>query len=211
MRIALSLLLLTGFAGGRPPVNLKQIDELNECVQLRFQNTDPRSLGMSRVVLPASLGEHFRPLFTSTRDFAPETPREVKALAALENDDAQVGLYLFGRTIAIAAPENLSYRALKGPAGITKGTPRPAWYPGTGALARSADPDAMPDWRAIYPLAQRAMRSFADGGKGFETSFGEWQIAARPVMAEDGRCTMCHAPMKSGQAVGGVLYAFRHS
>jgi hypothetical protein len=58
-----------------------------------------------------------------------------------------------------------------------------------------ASADALPDWRTFYPLAQKATKSFADGGGGFETSIGSSQIAARPFIAS--------------QPLGGALYAFR--
>ena len=63
------------------------------------------------------------------------------------------------------------------------------------------------------------MRSFEDGGKGFETTFDTWNIAARPVIASQERCLMCHTgeipgtshAAKLNQAIGGVLYAFRRA
>ena len=173
------------------------IDELNECVQQRFQTLpisaapNRLTLGMSRIVRPSSFGEHFVPKFISKRDFEPENDREKAALAALESESVEVGFYLFGRAIVDAPAEALNPRALKGPGAMTKGTPRPAWYP---ALALGAAPpaDALPDWKTVYPLAQRAMKSFADGGTGFETSIGSWRIAARPVAARQEKCVACH-------------------
>jgi len=110
-------------------------------------------------------------------------------LAALEEQRLQVGLYVIGSAIEMAEPQVLSYRALKGPAAI-KETPRPAWYP--SAEVRPAKPNALPDWNAIYPLARRAMKSFRDGGSGFETTLDSWQIAARPVIASREACVSCH-------------------
>jgi hypothetical protein len=77
----------------------------------------------------------------------------------------------------------------------------------------------LPDWEAIYPLARRAMKSFQDGSQGFETTFGNWTIAARPVMASQARCVGCHNAQPGGNAhpvvldrpIGGVLYAFRRA
>lgn len=203
----LPLALLLWF-GGRPPVELKKIDDLNDCVQTRFQVPNPETFGMSRNVVENSLGQHFTPLRTLRRDFEPENDRERRALDALEKDGAQVGLYLFGKTVESSAPDALNFRALKGPAAITAGTPRPDWYPGLRE-DRKVSADALPDWKTIYPLARRAMRSFADGGKGFEMSMDSWQIAARPVRAGSTRCLGCHPSAKSGDALGGVIYAYR--
>ena len=169
---------------------------------------------MSRVVNPASLGEHFQPLVTAKSDFTPEGPAEIEAISALDEQHAQVGLYLFGAAIADSDAALLNYRALKGPAAMTRGTPRPNWYP-TLAKPDGPKPDALPDWKAIYPLAQRAMKSFHDGGAGFETKLDTWTIAARPVIASRERCVTCHSAnkvageVKLNQAIGGVLYAYR--
>jgi hypothetical protein len=75
---------------------------------------------------------------------------------------------------------------------------------------------ALPDWKTVYPL-QRAMKSFADGGTGWETSIGSLRIAARLAAARPERCVACHDNPAYGtgtravlnQALGGVLYAFR--
>jgi hypothetical protein len=69
----------------------------------------------------------------------------------------------------------------------------------------------LPDWRTIYPLAQRAMRSFADGGAGFETTIDSWRIAARPVIAGQQKCLTCHPGVKLDRPLGGVLYAYRRA
>lgn len=229
MRWILLWAVLGTEVGNPPASDLRMIDELNECVQWRFQappilarvpdtlaNGAP-ALGMSRIALPPSFGEHFVPRFDSTRDFKPENDRENKALAALEAVPVQVGFYLFGRAIVDSGIEMHSYRALKGPGAVTRGTPRPEWYP--TSVNTVAPPDALPDWKTVYPLAQRAMKSFDDGGTGFETSIDSWQIAARPVVASQERCVACHnapgfrtrAPVALNQAVGGVLYAFRRA
>jgi hypothetical protein len=51
------------------------------------------------------------------------------------------------------------------------------------------------------------MRSFHDGGAGFETKLASWDIAARPVSAWE-RCVACHG---NANRLGGVLYAFRRA
>ena len=204
------------FGGSPVAPDLRLIDRLNESVQHRFQDPKPTSLGMSRAVSPSSFGEHFRPDMTAQTDFTPENPAEFGAIAALEEDQTQVGLYLFGAAITDSEAALLKFRALKGPGAITRGTPRPAWYP-TLAKPAGPTPGALPDWNAIYPLAQKAMKSFQDGGKGFETTLDNWNIAARPVVASQARCVSCHnnpayaskREVKLNEAIGGVLYAFR--
>ena len=216
MRWILLVAAMAEIQGTTPTVSdLGMIEELNDCVQQRFQTlpastaSNPFALGMSRIVRPSSFGEHFTPRFISQRDFEPETEREKQALAALEKDSVQVGFYLFGRAIVHTPAEARNPRTLKGPGAITKGTPRPAWYPAL-AMGAAAPADALPDWKTIYPVAQRAMKSFEDGGTGFETSIGCWRIAARPVPARQEKCVACHGgPAVLNQPLGGVLYAFR--
>jgi len=49
---------------------------------------------MSRVMVRPSLGEHFRPVLTDKRDFAPESDQERKILAAPESHNVQVLFYM---------------------------------------------------------------------------------------------------------------------
>lgn len=206
------------FAGNPQPPDLPLIDRLDGLVQQRFQTPLPNTLGMSRVMVPSSFGRHFQPGKIAERDFVPENPDEQEVVARLEEKGVQVGLYLFGAAITVAAPQALDFRALKGPGAVTRGTPRPAWYPSL-APGFPPQPDALPDWNAIYPLAREAMRSFQGGGKGWVGTLGGWNIAARPVVASDQRCVSCHnnQPLrtgpeaKPGEPIGGILYAFRRA
>jgi hypothetical protein len=175
-------------------------------VQRRFETPSPDGFGMNRMAQPPSMGEHFHPVRTAERDFVPENATEGEILGKLEENGVQLGLYVFGTAILAAPPQSQNYRAIKGPAAITRTTPRPAWYPGQPKLS-DVPADALPDWNAVYPLAQRAMRSFQDGGAGFETKLANWDIAARPVSAT-ARCVACHG---NASRLGGVLYAFRRA
>jgi hypothetical protein len=203
------------FASNPKPSDLPLINRLNEIVQLRFKTPDPGLLGMSRITVPSSMGRHFRGLPTRDRDFLPENETEREVISKLEENGVQVGLYVFGAAVVTSPSDALNYRALKGPGVITKGTPPPAWYPGLPQVGAPAT-GALPDWKAVYPLARRAMQSFEDGGAGFETTLEGWNIAARPVVAE-ARCNICHnkisvlskQPAKANEPIGGVLYAFR--
>lgn len=206
-RLLLSLpVCFTLFAGHPKPPDLPLIDRFQEQVQRRFETPSPDGFGMNRMAQPPSMGEHFLPVRTAERDFVPENPTEREILGSLEKSGVQLGLYVFGTAILAAPPQPPNYRALKGPAAITLGTPRPAWYPGLPKTAETPA-DTLPDWNAVYPLAQRAMRSFQDGGHGFETKIASWDIAARPVSATE-RCAACHG---NARRLGGVLYAFRRA
>jgi len=203
------------FGANPKPSDLPLINRLHEIVEIRFRTLDPGALGMSRMAAPSSMGKHFQPLLTRDRDFLPANEMEREVISQLEENRVHVGLYVFGVAVLSAPMEALEYRALKGPAAITPGTPRPIWYPGQPPPVIEV-PDTLPDWKAVYPLAKRAMQSFQDGGAGFETTLEGWNIAARPVAAEK-RCTVCHnnfsAPSgtaaKQNEPIGGVLYAFR--
>ena len=202
-----------------PAADLELINRLDALVQHRFQDPAPLSLGMSRVARPVSMGTHFYPKRASARDFQPENAVENVVISALEEQHIQVGFYVFGNVITSLEASDVtldSYRALKGPAAMTRGTPRPAWYPPSRKTV-AVDPNALPDWEAIFPLASKAMRSFQDGGQGFEIVAGDWNIAARPVIASNQRCVNCHNSMAFGRQrtiklndpIGGVLYAYR--
>ncbi len=187
---------------------LDWIGKLDGVVQQRFRTLVPGVFGMSRIAVPSSLGNHFQPRVTSQRDFEPENDAERAVIAKLEEEKMQVGLWVFGRAVTVAAPSALNFRALKGPGAITNGTPRPAWYPGLAVGGAAPAKDALPEWKAIYPVAQDAMRRFQAGGGGFETRVDSWAIAVRPVPASDQNCVVCHGGER-GQAIGGVVYAFR--
>jgi hypothetical protein len=225
--------------------DLRMIDDLNECVRVRFETTtlvtdtvslavEPTApgmnpvfssrmqsfvvtmpvvtmpaLGMSRIASPPSIGRHFSPQFNVSSDFTPENDREKKVVASLGAARLHVGLFVIGRAILGSDSEKLNYRALKGPAAMTAGTPRPGWYP-MGEL-RAVGDNALPDWNAVYPLARKAMKSFTDGGTGFETEIDSWNIAARPVLASQQRCLACHGGLALNQPVGGVLYTYRRA
>jgi hypothetical protein len=199
------LFLLLCAVSPTPPPDLPLIDRLNEHIQLRFHNSQPDALGMSGNAVPRSMGRHFRPRVNSPTDFVPRNTAERETVARLEERDVQVGIYVVGTAILKSPPSLLDFRALKGPAAVTRGTPRPAWYP--RAPKAAAFPDPLPDWNEIYPMARRAMSAFHEGGPSFDTTFGTWNIAARPVAGER-RCSSCHVP---GTSIGGVLYVFRRS
>lgn len=213
---ATSLLVCAAFSGNPKEPNLDLINRLSKCVEERFANPAPQSLGMSRVAFPNSFGAHFRPDFTLRRDFEPQNGVEREVVAGLEREGIQAGLYVFGLAVATSDGGRLDFRALKGPAAVTSGTPRPSWYP-PQTKPDHATQGALPDWEAVFPLARRAMRSFQDGGKGFESKLDSWDIAVRPLIATQERCVACHnSPAYTrvaalGQPLGGVIYAFRQA
>ena len=216
--IAACMSAVAVFGGSPGAADLPLILRLNEAVQHRFQDPAPAVLGMSRVAVPPSFGAHFLPDRSLERDFRPETAAEMEVIAALEQRQTQVGFYVFGAAIIDSNPSQPDFRALKGPGAMTRGTPRPAWYPSM-VMPSAFKQDTLPDWNAIYPVARAAMKSFREGGRGFETRLDTWTIAARPVTAVAEKCVMCHNNQtykgshdaRLGQPIGGVLFAFRHS
>lgn len=223
----LALIAAVWLIAGRNPESsfdpLQAIEEFDALIQKRLARPQPESLGMTRIMVRPSFGHHFQPVVSHKRDFAPENGDERHVVAKLEQERVELGLYLFGASIESRPASDLSFRTLKGPGIITAGTLRPFWYPGLDGSTRAllpagrSEPEALPDWGQIYPLAQRAMRSFRDGGRGFETTHGTWQIAARPTMATDQKCISCHNHLaqrpkrefRVGDPLGGILYAFR--
>lgn len=185
---------------------LSIIDEFDHIIQARLVNPPIRNesrppLGMSRMVQPDSYGSHFSPILSNHSDFVPENVHEKDIVAQLENENLELGLFLFGEAVMDRPAIHRDFRALKGPAAITTGTRR----------------SGLPSWNAAYPLAMKAMKSFQDGGHGFETELDGWTIAARPAIATSERCVGCHnmqrglskKPLHKGDVVGGVLYSYK--
>ena len=174
-------------------------------------------LGFSRMTVPNSYGTHFQAISHYIRDFVPERENEKELLTQMEDQKMQLGMFLFGQAILDQPDTTMDYRALKGPAIITKGTRRPPQMARLIDPPAHPDPDALPTWLEAYPIGLRAMRSFADGGHGFETRIGDWTIAARPAIATNDRCLGCHnaantnskKKLKLGEPVGGILYAYK--
>jgi hypothetical protein len=208
--ILLAVPLLFAAGGGPKSNDLQLVDKFNDAIQARFADPAPAMLGISRMTTPASMGHSFTPLTTNVRDLDPGATALIDAANALEAAGLQTGFYVFGEAVTESPAEAMSFRALKGPAVATVGTPRPCWYPPLDTACKNLT-NALPDWKEIYPLAQRAMRSFADGGKGFETPHGVWNIAVRPVLASAPHCVMCHVTnsIRVNRPLGGVIYAFR--
>jgi hypothetical protein len=213
--LTLAALYCAALTGGNPKLPSRPIDRLDQAIQRRFA-APPQLFGMSRVVVPGSLGAHFQPVPGAATDFRPETPAEQELIRKLHDSSVHVGLYVFGAAISNSAPETRDFRALKGPAVITAGTVRPAWYP--PFAHKASGPDALPDWNAIYPIARAAMRRFESGEKSFEASAGSWSVAARPVPASAQSCVGCHNNPAIGRSaraialddtIGGVLYLYR--
>ncbi|MBM3787168.1 MAG: hypothetical protein FJW30_22655 [Acidobacteria bacterium] len=185
MRLAL-LLFIT------PLDPVSWIDAFDQAIQDRLLKPKPKTLGMSRVMIRPSMGTHFTPVTSDVRDFAPENSYEEMVLAGMEKQGLRAGLYLFGETVATAPAEAFLFRAMKGPGIITAGTPRAG----------------LPTWQAMYPFAKEAMGRFAAGEGGYQKTLDGWTLAMRPAIASDARCAHCHQA-KQGQAIGGVIYAFR--
>ncbi len=184
------------------------IDELHTTILHRFG--DFQTFGMSRLVTPVSLGMHFRPAFRATRDLVPETPEETRLIEALEHDRFQVVFYLAGTRILSDEQKSKNYRALKGPAILTAGTPRP-----NGAFTLFVGPPPAPagelniGWDAIYPVAQSAMRQFGRGVEAVTGHLDGWTISTRPVRAFKQQCIQCHPGSSVGDVLGAAIYVYR--
>ncbi len=204
---SMKLLLLVPFLFAVPG-KLPLIDEFDHVVMARLTSPparlgilDREPLGMSRIVSPDSYGKHFLPIISNSRDFIPQNGYEKELLAQLEEADLELGIYLFGESVMDQPATAMDYRSIKGPAVVTKATVR----------------TNLPSWNTAYPLAEKAMKSFKDGGHGFEVHLDDWTIAARPAIANNVRCITCHnlrranewKPLKVGDAIGGVLYAYK--
>ncbi len=188
---ALSTCLVAG--NGPGPRNIDLVNCFDDLIQARFRDPMPQTLGMNRAVTANSFGQNYQPIFTDLRDFMPQNPAERSLLAELEQQHVQLGIYVFGLDVVRSEPSALNFRALKGPAVITAGTPRASWYPAN-----------------VEPSGHL----FAPPLVALQSESSNRTVAARPLIASEVRCVPCHNATTPGRAalqqpLGGILYAFR--
>ena len=163
---------------------LRAIAELNDTIQLRFMTID-KFFGFTRMAKPDSTPPH---------QFLPENVRETEAVRTLENAKMDVVLYLAGRRVLKArTPENEWFRP-KGPLRIAN------------ASGQSISP---PPGIDLWEDSREALLAFsANTSYEFPTRNG-WNMIARPVRAAGEQCLKCHTPLRVGDPIGVVIYAYR--
>ncbi|MEZ5352499.1 MAG: hypothetical protein R2762_07665 [Bryobacteraceae bacterium] len=182
-------------------------DELHSAILKRFGEF--QTFGMSRIVTPASLGAHFNPTIGAVRDLTPETEQEKRLIESLEGAGYQVVFYLAGRRILDETPETQNYRALKGPAILTAGTPRPMGPFTILVRPTSTNENAAIDWRSIYPVVRAGMRELDAGKAPPPTMLDSWMVSTKPVRAFKQECTRCHPGSSAGDLLGAAVYVYR--
>lgn len=165
-------------------------DLLDSLIQPRFQVTNGKDFGMSRVV-PVRQGHGHMGVLQ------PETEAEKKILAEV----AQSGYeYKLG---FVHTGYQLSRYARKLPTYPTTPTFERIWrdnqdYNDSDASARDDAGKAV-----LAALEKRP------SGKEIETHSGTWAVFARPVLAQKESCASCHANAKVGQPMGAMVYLVR--
>lgn len=165
-------------------------DLLDSVIQPRFQVTNGKDFGISRVA-PVRQGHGHMGMLQ------PETEAEKKILA----DVAQSGYeYKLG---FVHTGYQLSRFARKLPTYSTTPTFERIWRDGkdhddTDTTARDDAGKAV-----LTALEKRP------NGKEIEAHSGTWAVFARPVLAQKESCASCHANVKVGQPMGAMVYLVR--
>lgn len=165
-------------------------DLLDSMIQPRFQVTNGKDFGMSRVV-PRMQGHGHMGMLQ------PETEAEKKILA----DVAQSGYeYKLG---FVHTGYQLNRYARKQPTVSTTPTFERIWRDNQDYN----DPDA-----SVRDAAGKAVLAALEkrpNGKEIEAHSGTWAVFARPVLAQKETCASCHANVKVGQPMGAMVYLVR--
>lgn len=200
-----ALLLLSGAIAARSgtlaaasepdPVRVTRlISALNACIQERFKEVDQR-FGISRVLR----------LDATPHLFRPEQAAELDAVAALEQANLRVVLYLASLRVRVPKPDTSgwspanAWRLIKGPVGVT-----PALAP---RQPESDDPHP-PQSLDLWDDSRRALQAFATTDS-HEFQSGKWQFIARPIRASEPICLTCHGRASLGDPLGVVLYGYQ--
>ena len=178
------------------------IDELDACLQLRFEDVD-EGFGFRRIVKDGDTPHRFHP----------ENTREEVVVRDLEGAGLRVGLYLTGRRVLTGADPAPGTRLwsplIKGPVEVT-GTQRP----GDLHVAPSLD---------LREESRRAMITF-ERASSYGFTAGDWTFVAHPVRASEQSCLRCHdangsartvpsrdrvTSLRVGDALGVLLYGYQ--
>ena len=157
----------------------EEISRLHESIRLRFQ--DRKAFGMLRI-LPNQ--------FHGVRTFQPENATEQAVVGRLQQKGYEVALYLVGRKALESPALDPRRHMVQGPAFITPGKE----YPQADTL--------LADGRA-------ALISLLEKGDGYSLQTSGWTVAMRPLRATNQTCVECHGGLKTGDALGVAMYAYR--
>jgi len=163
---------------------LRAIAELNDTIQQRFMTID-KLFGYSRMVKPDSTRPH---------QFLPENVRETEAVRTLENAKMDVVLYLAGRRVLKPRTKKTEWLGPKGPLRIANA---------------SGQSISAPPGIDLWEDSREALLAFsANTSYEFPARDG-WKMIARPVRAAGEQCLKCHTPLRIGDPIGVVVYAYR--
>jgi hypothetical protein len=211
--------VLPAFSGGELPPKA-ELDRLDAAIQARFQITDTRKFGISRIPT-----KH-----PAMQRMEPQTDGEKSVLRSLSDQSWAVVLYaarppmvehlvsrpdaktgastVAGARSALVEQEGRPYQYRTLPDGKR---PEPLLVM-VGPLQLTERPATAPkltaDNAGVKKLLAQAM-----SGKEARLEVDRWQLVARPVRAGNEACVSCHAKMfeqkvKVGDPLGVAVYAF---
>jgi hypothetical protein len=192
--------MLAAGAGEPDPARVTRlISALNACIQERFKEVDER-FGLARIVT----------VNRSPHVFRPEQAAEFDAVAALEQADLRVVLYLTSRHVPTTFVEFDPSKQIS-PAAASRRIKGPVWITTASTIsaeARSDGPRTPPPSLDLWDESRRALEAFARSDA-HEFQSGKWQFIAKPIRASDAVCLRCHRSAKIGDPLGAVLYGYQ--
>ncbi len=200
------------------------IDALDDCIQQRFKDID-QSFGFRRIMRAGDTPHRFKP----------ENAKELATVSELNTKGMNVALYLTSRSVLGDKPDDMEWIQDR-LASTGQGGTRTSVGSGRGfsrkvikgpVLISAKDKDDLPMPSELWEQSRKAIKAFATKDS-FEFSHGNWKFTARPVRASETSCLKCHVsdstriiahnpkdekikPLKIGDPLGIVLYAYRES
>jgi hypothetical protein len=117
------------------------------------------------------------------------------AVRLLEEARLDVVLYLAGRRVLKPRTEGMERWAPKGPVRIASG---------------NRGVNEPPAASALWNDARDALIAFGSNTTyEFREPIVDWKMIARPIRASGEVCLQCHAPLRLGDPIGVVIYAYR--
>lgn len=207
--------------GGEEVPPQAEIDRLDAAIQARFQITDPRKFGFSRIPT-----KH-----PAMQQMDPQTDGEKSVLRSLTEKGWTVALYAArspriqhsvvpapaakARTSKVAGDQSTQFEVEGHPSAfrsLPAGKPAGPLLVMVGPLQLTGRATQTPKLTASDEQVRKLL---ADAMSGKEARLGmdRWQLIARPVRAGKEACVFCHAKvfdqkLKVGDPLGVAIYAF---
>lgn len=195
---------------------------LDSIAQSRFQDTNMKVFGMSRIVLPpdSPTGRHLAFTFTARN---PEETDILRSVEATRRD------YMVSFLHCATVPSIPAYFMPSPHFGGSNSVPHGSLNGPDPLLLPTADPQSsltplflhsqtLTSDSATIQFVQERERLAATralpallAGREVQTAGSDWTVLMRPVLAAQDSCLSCHTTAKKGDTLGVMVYAVRSS